>query len=153
MPRAICQNPSGSGWSFGWRPSDGGVEGVEEFQQRGAGQVGGAISTGQDHLGTPQACRGGEQTLSVQRQAIEHLFEVEFGTENPRSIPLPKARVCKIFSARSEDFHRKIWAARQNQPSSIAMSTKEVTMSLRQNERGPSITHFSAAAGSSFGAA
>jgi hypothetical protein len=67
--------------------------GVEEFQQRGAGQVGGAISTGQDHLGAPQACRGGEQTLSVQRQAIEHLFEIDFGTESLRSIPLPGARI------------------------------------------------------------
>ena len=84
---------SGSGWSLGWRPRDRGVEGVEEFQQRGAGQVGGAISTGQNHLGAPQACRGGEQTLSVQRQAIEHLFEIDFGSESLSSIPLPGARI------------------------------------------------------------
>jgi hypothetical protein len=44
-------------------------------------------------LGAPQACRGGEQTLSVQRQAIEHLFEIDFGTESLRSMPLPGARI------------------------------------------------------------
>jgi hypothetical protein len=51
--------------------------------------------TGQDHLGALQACRGSEQTLSVQRQAIEHLFEIDFGTESLLNIniPLPGARI------------------------------------------------------------
>jgi hypothetical protein len=49
--------------------------------------------------------------LSVQRQAVEHLFEIDFGAKNVRSIPLPGARVCKIFSARSGDFHRKNFGA------------------------------------------
>jgi hypothetical protein len=31
----------------------------------------------------------GEQTLSVQRQAVEHLFEIDFGARNFRSFPLP----------------------------------------------------------------
>jgi hypothetical protein len=72
--------------------------------------------------------------LSVQRQAIEHLFEIYFGTESLRSIPLPGARIPHIFSCPSGDFHRKLWAARKNQPSSIAMSTKEVTMSFATND-------------------
>jgi hypothetical protein len=49
--------------------------------------------------------------LSVQRQAVEHLFEIDFGAKNVRSIPLPVARMRKIFSARSGDFHRKIVGA------------------------------------------
>jgi hypothetical protein len=49
-----------------------------------------------------QACRGGEQTLSVQRQAIEHLFEIDFGTESLRSIPLP-GRAYLRFSPAHQD--------------------------------------------------
>jgi hypothetical protein len=45
--------------------------------------------------------------LSVQRQAIEHLFEIDFGAKNVRSIPLPVALIREILSGRSEDFHRK----------------------------------------------
>jgi len=33
-------------------------------------------------------------TLSVQRQAVEHLFEIDFGAKNVRSFPLlPVARM------------------------------------------------------------
>jgi hypothetical protein len=47
----------------------------------------------------------------MQRQAVEHLFEIDFGARNVRSFPLPVARIGKIFSARSGDFHRKIFRA------------------------------------------
>jgi len=44
-----------------------------------ADQVSGTVSTGQDEfVAPPEACRSGEQTLSVQRQAVEHLFETDF---------------------------------------------------------------------------
>jgi hypothetical protein len=53
-----------------------------------------ALSTGQDEfVAPPYACRSGEPTLSVQRQAVEHLFETDFGARNVRSIPLPVARI------------------------------------------------------------
>jgi hypothetical protein len=39
------------------------------------------------------------------------LFEIDFGAKNIRSLPLPVARIRKIFSARSGDFHRKIFGA------------------------------------------
>jgi hypothetical protein len=45
----------------------------------------------------------------VERQAAEHWFETDFGAKNVRSIPLPVARILWTFSARFEDFHRKIW--------------------------------------------
>jgi len=32
-------------------------------------------------------------TLSVQRQAVEHLFEIDFGAKNLRSFPLPVVRM------------------------------------------------------------
>jgi hypothetical protein len=77
----------------------------------GAGQVRGAISTGQDHLGALQACRGGEQTLGVQRQAIEHLFEIDFGTQSLRSIPLRRAHtldfLLPIREISTEKFERR----------------------------------------------
>jgi hypothetical protein len=47
----------------------------------------------------------------MQRQAVEHLFEIDFGAKNTRSFPLPVARIRKIFSARPGDFHRKIFGA------------------------------------------
>jgi hypothetical protein len=40
-------------------------------------RVSGTVSTGQDEfVAPPEACRSGEQTLSVQRQAVEHLSEI-----------------------------------------------------------------------------
>jgi hypothetical protein len=49
----IRQNPRGCGWSFGRRPGHGCVERVEELEQRGADQVSGTVSTGQDEFVAP----------------------------------------------------------------------------------------------------
>jgi hypothetical protein len=80
--------------------------------------------------------------LSVQRQAVEHLFEIDFGAKNIRSFPLPVARIRKIFSARSGDFHRKIFRAGEKVAQVNRTSSKEVTMNLPKNERCPSTLIF-----------
>jgi hypothetical protein len=89
-------------------------------------------------LGAHQACRGGEQTLTVQRQAIEQLFEIDFDTESLRSIPPSGgAHTLDFLLPIREISTEKFGGVRKNQPSSIALCTKEVTMSLRMNERFP----------------
>jgi hypothetical protein len=57
--------------------------------------------------------RGDRQSepASCANRPVEHLFEIDFGAKNVRSIPLPVARIRKIFSARSGDFHRKNFGA------------------------------------------
>ena len=53
--------------------------------------------------------RGDRQSepASFASRPVEHLFEIDFSAKNVRSIPLPVARIRRIFSARSGDFHRK----------------------------------------------
>jgi hypothetical protein len=80
--------------------------------------------------------------LSVQRQAVEHLFKIDFGAKNVRSFPLPVARIGKIFSARSGDFHRKILGAGEKVAQLNRTSSREVRMNLPKNERCPSTLIF-----------
>jgi hypothetical protein len=44
---------------------------------------------------------------------MEHPFDIDFGTESLRSIPLLRAAHTNIFSCPSGDFHRKIWDGAQ----------------------------------------
>jgi hypothetical protein len=46
-----------------------------------------------------------------ERQAVEHLFEIHFGAKNVRDFFFPWRVWVRFFSARSRDFHRKIFGA------------------------------------------
>jgi hypothetical protein len=88
--------------------------------------------------------------LSVQRQAVEHLFEIDFGAKNIRSFPLPVARIRKIFSARSGDFHRKIFGAGEKVAQLNRTSSRRSHDEPSQERAMPRDTHFPAAVGNSF---
>jgi len=77
------------------------------------------------------------------------LFKIDFGAKNFRSFPLPVARIRKIFSARSEDFHRKILGAGEKAAQLNRTSIRSHDESSQERAM-PLHSHFSAAVGNRF---
>ncbi len=87
----------------------------------------------------------------MQRQAVEHLFEIDFGAKNIRSFLFPWRAYVRFFQPDPEISTEKVLELAKKWPSSIALATREVTMNLPKKRTMPLHTHFSAAVGNSFG--
>jgi hypothetical protein len=75
----------------------------------------------------------------VQRQAVEHLFEIDFGAKNVRSFPFPWRAYTRFCQPDPEISTEKLLELAKKSPSSIALAAEEVTMNLPKNERCPAI--------------